>query len=275
MTVYNFGGGVNDYVEVPDLTVSGQVKRPTSGVAVLVRDAVTAVAMSGTTTAAYGYLTPFSTTNVPLIDVSADAGTTWRMIQGRESIISAATAGTSSAEALQLATTALEKAETALVAVTPAPVKTAGSNVCDLPNKLATFARVNIPVDPVNTTSNLWPDRFAFYFEGTRTGYFNEYGEIRARSAKATTQALRVAGFLGGSTGNILEVTAFAQGTIRFAVSETAGVFTVPVSAPNIGANRVTVGATAPTSPAINDAWIDTSGATNAVKVWTGTVWDA
>jgi hypothetical protein len=275
MTIFNFGGGVNDYVEVPDPLVSGQVKRPPAGVAVLVRNAVTLAAITATVTSTYGYLTAYSTTDVPLIEVSADGGTSWRLIQGRESIISAATAGTSSAEALQLATTALAKADTAVAAVTPAPVRTAGSNVCDLLDKLTPFARVNIPVDPVNTISNLWPDRLAFYFEGTRTGYFNEYGEIRARSAKATTQALRVAGFLGGSTGNILEVTAFAQGTIRFAVSETAGVFTVPVSAPNIGANRVTVGATAPTSPAINDAWIDTSGATNAVKVWTGTVWDA
>jgi hypothetical protein len=274
MTIFNFGGGVNDYVETPDPLVSGQVKRPPSGAAVLVRNAVTLAAMTATVTSTYGYLTAYSTTDVPLIDASADGGTTWRLIQGRESIIASATAGTSSAEALQLATTALARADTAVAAVTPAPVRTAGSNVCDLPDKLATFVRVNIPVDPVNTVSNLWPDRLAFYFEGIRTGYFNEYGEMRARSAKATTQALRVAGFQGGSTGNIFEVTAFAQATVRFAVSETAGVFTVPVSAPNIGPNRFTVSGSPPSSPAINDAWLDTSGASNVLKVWTGTVWD-
>jgi len=38
------------------------------------------------------------------------------------------------------------------------------------------FVRVNI-TDDTSATSG-WPDRFAFYFSGIRTGYHNEYGEL-------------------------------------------------------------------------------------------------
>lgn len=51
------------------------------------------------------------------------------------------------------------------------------------------FARVNIPHDGSSAAN--WKDRLAFYFDGTRSGYFNEYGEIRSRPARSTTIGMR------------------------------------------------------------------------------------
>jgi len=51
------------------------------------------------------------------------------------------------------------------------------------------FARINITDD--SSATGGWTDRLAFYFSGSRTGYFNEYGELRARPAKDNTVGLR------------------------------------------------------------------------------------
>lgn len=64
----------------------------------------------------------------------------------------------------------------------------------ELDDSSQAFLRVDIPDDSSDT--NTWPDRFAFYFEdgtpgGRRTGYFNEYGELRARPAKNNTVGFR------------------------------------------------------------------------------------
>lgn len=59
------------------------------------------------------------------------------------------------------------------------------------------FARVNITDDATPTAE--WPDRFAFYFNGTRAGYFNEYGELRARPAKQNTIGFRAMSHISAS----------------------------------------------------------------------------
>lgn len=89
------------------------------------------------------------------------------------------------------------------------------------------FVRVDIDNDGSPTGS--WPDRFAFYYSGTRTGYHNEYGELRARPARNNTVALR-AMYFGSGTANIFEVAPSATGTEYFAVSSTAANLTVPLS---------------------------------------------
>jgi len=130
------------------------------------------------------------------------------------------------------------------------------------------FARVNIS-DDASATSG-WPDRFAFYFSGIRTGYHNEYGELRARPAKTNTVALRAMGHGSGSSGNIFEVAPNSTGTEMLAVSASAVSVNVPlsstanisttgtVSGSNIGA-KVTASSSAPSSPATGDVWIDLS----------------
>jgi hypothetical protein len=145
------------------------------------------------------------------------------------------------------------------------PIKSGISSLTDSTNDR--FARVDIADDASPTAG--WPDRFAFYFNSTRTGYHNEYGELRARPAKSNTVALR-AMYFGSGTANIFEVAPSAAGTEYFAVSSTAASLSVPltstqnitttgtVAGSNIGA-KVTASATAPVSPATGDVWIDLS----------------
>ena len=147
------------------------------------------------------------------------------------------------------------------------------------------FVRVNI-TDDASPTSG-WVDRLAFYFSGVRTGYHNEYGELRARPAKNNTVAFRALGWNGASSADILQVADTSQSTIYLGVSATQIALTVPltstanitttgtvsaanmtttgnmtatgtVTGSNIG-NKVTTSATAPSSPSVGDVWIDTS----------------
>ncbi|HRJ91051.1 MAG TPA: hypothetical protein PLU21_02470, partial [Candidatus Saccharibacteria bacterium] len=130
------------------------------------------------------------------------------------------------------------------------------------------FVRVNI-TDDTSPTSG-WPDRLAFYFSGIRTGYHNEYGELRARPAKNNTVALRAMGWNGASSAYVFEVTNNGQTQTYFGVSSSAIDVTLPISSnsnitttgtvsgSNIGA-KVTTSATAPSSPAVGDVWVDTS----------------
>lgn len=90
------------------------------------------------------------------------------------------------------------------------------------------FARVDITDDASPTGS--WPDRLAFYFSGTRTGYHNEYGELRARPAKSNTIALRAMKWAGASTADIFQVTDSTLTNTYLGVGPTTANFTVPIS---------------------------------------------
>lgn len=62
------------------------------------------------------------------------------------------------------------------------------------------FLHIHIPDDGSPTVN--WPDRLSFFFEdgspgGRRSGYFNEYGELRARPAKTNTIGFRSMGHNG------------------------------------------------------------------------------
>lgn len=82
------------------------------------------------------------------------------------------------------------------------------------------FLRVNIPDDETDTAT--WPDRIACYFDGTRSGYFNEYGEIRARAATSSTIAFRTQAHASAPTSRvILQVTNSTNATTYFSVSGT------------------------------------------------------
>lgn len=137
-------------------------------------------------------------------------------------------------------------------------VAMAGANITTMADSTIQFLRVNIPDDGSPTGS--WPDRLAFYFNGVRTGYHNEYGELRGRPAKINTVALRAMGWSAGSSGDIFQVTSADAATVRFAVSETDITANVPIVSPNLPA-KITVSSTAPSSPADGDIWFDTSGA--------------
>ena len=146
------------------------------------------------------------------------------------------------------------------------PIKNGNPTITDSTNDR--FVRVDISDDGTATAG--WPDRLAFYFSGIRSGYFNEYGEIRARPAKSNTVALRAQKWASSSTVDIFQVTSSDNATIFFSVGPTAATLSVPinstaniattgtVSGSNIG-NKVTASSTAPSYPAVGDVWVDLS----------------
>lgn len=71
-----------------------------------------------------------------------------------------------------------------------------------LPDSATHFLHIHVPDD--GTPTNSWPDRLAFFFEdgspgGRRSGYFNEYGELRARPARTSTVGFRAMSHNGAS----------------------------------------------------------------------------
>ena len=136
-------------------------------------------------------------------------------------------------------------------------VQLAGSNIATLGSSAVQFLRVNIPNDGSDTAT--WPDRMAFYYTNVRTGYHNEYGELRARPAKSSTVALRAMGFSSGSNGDIFQVAASDAATVYLGVSETQITANLPIVTPNLP-RKITTGDTPPVSPQDGDIWFDTSG---------------
>jgi hypothetical protein len=140
----------------------------------------------------------------------------------------------------------------AQAAIDDAVSKTA-ENLVTLADSQKRFLRIDIPNDGSDTA--LWPDRYANYFNGTRTGYFNEYGEVRARPAKASTVALRAMGHTSGGTTNIFEVANTGGATKYFTVASNGAALTVPlastaaITAPNIGAKVLALAAADPVPP--------------------------
>jgi hypothetical protein len=145
--------------------------------------------------------------------------------------------------------------------LTPADINAvsmAGANIATLADSSLQFLRINIPDDGSPTGG--WPDRLPFYFAGTRTGYHNEYGELRARPAKQSTVALRAMAHGSGSSGDVFQVASSDSASVYLGVSQTQITATVPMITPNLP-QKITVSDTAPSSPQDGDIWFDTSGA--------------
>lgn len=111
-----------------------------------------------------------------------------------------------------------------------------------LATSLIQLLRVNIPDD--GSDSSTWPDRIACYYNHptnglTRTGYLNEYGELRGSSAKATTVAFRIKAHANNTTTNLVEVTDDLQTTTYFAVSKAAITLGVPLVGQNAPADKI------------------------------------
>jgi hypothetical protein len=148
----------------------------------------------------------------------------------------------------------------------------------DTPVELVALTDVlgNLNIRNDNTATSSWPERLRFnYDDGTRirrTGYFNEYGEIRAIAAKATTVALRCYSKEFTADGNrdmtvpVLQVSDDRNlNTNLFAVYGDGDVFVAKdvqavgnVTANNIGV-KVSTGTSPPLAPAVGDVWVDTN----------------
>lgn len=121
-----FGTSTNPahYVEVVDPLNAGQVKRPAAGLVLKARSYVTGGALGDITTGDYGY---WSATypSVDSIQVSGDGGSTWvGPLFSSEVMLSAASAGADSAEALRRANEAVALAQSGTGAVASVNGKT-------------------------------------------------------------------------------------------------------------------------------------------------------
>jgi hypothetical protein len=107
------------------------------------------------------------------------------------------------------------------------------------------FLTVNLNYTATGST----PDALAFYYNGVRTGYHNEKGELRARAAADNSTPFRVQQRSSGQSVNLTEWTQ-ADNTPLAYVGPT-GI----ISAPNID-RKVSYGASQPSSPSVGDLWI-------------------
>lgn len=151
-------------------------------------------------------------------DTGAAGTTSWDGLTDRPAVIAAGATATA-----------------ARAAIDALPTKNGTSALTDPVNDV--FARVDITDNGGDTSS--WKDRLAFYFNGTRTGYHNEYGELRARPAKINTVALRAMRWSGASTVDIFQVTDASLGAPYFAVGPASITASIPV---NSTANITTTG---------------------------------
>lgn len=124
---------------------------------------------------------------------------------------------------------------------------TMGSGRINITDVTTQAWRIDLPAG--DRTGTGAPDTFAIYWNGSRTGYFNEYGELRVIASADNRVAVRIKQNSGGHTANLIEATDIGNG-ILFSVSAT-GV----VTAPNVD-RKVSYGASQPSSPSVGDLWI-------------------
>lgn len=107
------------------------------------------------------------------------------------------------------------------------------------------FARIDLNYSAGGST----PDAFSFYYNGVRTGYHNEKGELRARAAADNSVPFRVQQRSTGQSVNLTEWTQ-SDNTVLASVGPT-GIIT----APNVD-RKVSYGASQPSSPEVGDLWV-------------------
>lgn len=139
---------------------------------------------------------------------------------------------------------------------------TAKNNTTTLSPALTDYwQKVEVIDDGTTTTS--WPNRLEVAFTpsgGTRglTTYLNEYGELRVEPAKSNTVAARFfTKHQPGDAAHTVNVFEMMDDrttrTVLMSIDASGN-----VHAPNLP-NKITVASTAPSSPAVNDLWVDLS----------------
>lgn len=116
MTVFTFGTLVNPahYLETPDNTYVDPTStgrtlmvRPPAGVTLLVKDNSTGLSLPNVTSLDHGYFS-FTTTDVPVVQLSPDGGVTWIPLIGIEAEIGAAALAQNDSTALVVAQSAVD-----------------------------------------------------------------------------------------------------------------------------------------------------------------------
>lgn len=122
-----------------------------------------------------------------------------------------------------------------------------GDNLGTVTNATSTNGFLTVNLNYAATGSS--PDALAFYYNGVRTGYHNEKGELRSRAAADNSTPFRVQQRSTNQTANLTE-WAQSDNTPLAYVGPT-GI----ISAPNID-RKVSYGASQPSNPSVGDLWI-------------------
>ena len=161
------------------------------------------------------------------------------------------------------------------------------------PTLVGSVQSINVFWDGLNADGDLWPYDTSFvevHMSTAGTGFTLGTATLRGRLARPG--ALNVGGLTAGTTyhfrlrgadpaGNYTEASNAASGQTGLTTSSDYGTATIGSGAVSFNARQIggvtnTVGATAPSSPILNDIWLDSSPGTAIVhRIWNGSSWVA
>jgi hypothetical protein len=161
------------------------------------------------------------------------------------------------------------------------------------PTLIGSVQSINVFWDGLNADGDLWPYDTSFvevHASTAGTGFTLGTATLRGRLARPG--ALNVGGLTAGTTyhfrlrgadpaGNYTEASNAASGQTGLTTSSDYGTATIGSGAVSFNARQIggvtnTVGATAPSSPILNDIWLDSSPGTAIVhRIWNGSSWVA
>jgi hypothetical protein len=175
----------------------------------------------------------------------------------------------------------------------PAPVPPAAGvfKKPSTPTLIGAVQGINVIWDGLNSDGDLWPYDTSFvevHMSTAGTGFTPGTATLKGRLARPG--GLYVGGLTAGTTyhfrlrgadpaGNFTEPSNAASGLTGLTAASDYGTATIGSGAVSFNARQIggvtnTVGATAPTSPILNDVWLDSSPGTAIIhKIWNGSTW--
>ncbi len=159
------------------------------------------------------------------------------------------------------------------------------------PQLLGSVQSIRVLWDGLNSAGDLWPYDTSFievHMATSGTAFTPGTATLQGRLARPG--GLTVSGLTAGTTyhfrfvgadpaGNVTPPSDTASGQTGLTTSSDYGTATIGTGAVSFNARQIggvtnTVGATAPTSPNLNDVWLDSSPGTAIIhKIWNGSTW--
>ena len=192
---------------------------------------------------------------------------------------------------------------TALVPPTPAPGSGGGTEPAPVspppgafikpstPQLIGSVQAIRVLWDGLNSAGDLWAYDTSFievHMSTAGTGFTPGTATLQGRLARPG--GLTVSGLTAGTTyhfrfvgadpaGNVTEPSNAASGQTGLTTSSDYGTATIGSGAVSFNARQIggvtnTVGSVAPSSPLLNDVWLDSSPGTAIIhKIWNGSTW--
>ena len=159
------------------------------------------------------------------------------------------------------------------------------------PQLIGSVQAIKVLWDGLNSAGDLWPYDTSFievHMSTAGTGFTPGTATLQGRLARPG--GLTVGGLTAGTTyhfrfvgadpaGNVTDPSDAASGQTGLTTSSDYGTATIGSGAVSFNARQIggvtnTVGAVAPSSPLLNDVWLDSSPGTAIIhKIWNGSTW--